>query len=235
MSKVNCLKSKWISLIKTRDWIPDRQRDLPKVKVLTGEADARSQHPCTLKLCPDQCTIQHHFLFFRFFLITCVLLLFHKKILFKNVFFNQTILKIKQKIIQWQEGKECQTNAYKKHTLDQATYIYIKSCTLGSDTFYMNNSSNFKRHFCATRQNKKINKSIKGPIGRLKKSTRTMRSLVASNLASHWRGKNQGLRAYYVPSIQLWKWGVSRAGSMAMSWLKIPAWLQHTQPLYYPI
>lgn len=28
----------------------------------------------------------------------------------------------------------------------------------------MNNSSNFKRHFCATRQNKKINKSIKWPI-----------------------------------------------------------------------
>ena len=73
--------------------------------------------------------------FFRvFFLITCVLLLFHKKILFKNVFFNQIILKIKQKIIQWQEGKECQTNAYKKQTLDQATYTYIKSCTLGSDT-----------------------------------------------------------------------------------------------------
>ena len=157
---------------------------MPKVKVLTGEADARSQHPCTLKLCPDQCTIQHHFLFFRFFffLITCVLLLFHKKILFKNVFFNQIILKIKEKIIQWQEGKECQANAYKKQTLDQATYIYIKSCTLGSDTLATWTTLPTLKDISVPHVRiKKLIKAWTGPLEDWRKP-RTRRHLVASQM-----------------------------------------------------
>ena len=61
-------------------------------------------------------------------------------------------------------------------------YIYKILYSRIRHSCYMNNSSNFERHFCATRQNKKINKSINWPIGRLKKSTHTMMHLVASQM-----------------------------------------------------
>lgn len=120
-------------------------------------------------------------------------------------------------------------------------HMYMKSCTLRSNTF--STCWTTLRHFCTMHdcQNKKINKSNNWTLGRPEKSTHTLMHLVASQTLilswlSHWRGKNQDLRAYYIPSRQLRKWGVSRAASMAMSSLKnLFGSNTHTQPLYYPI
>lgn len=70
---------------------------------------------------------------------------FHKRILLKNVFFNQLNLKIRQKIIQRQEEEEWQ-RLTKVLLVNSYTYEILYS-KIKHFFYIVNNSSNLKKIF----------------------------------------------------------------------------------------
>lgn len=96
---------------------------MPKVIVLIAEAGFRSQNPSILTLYSDQSTllVPLSFLSIFFFNYMCPAPFFHRKSLFKNVFFNQITLNIRGKV--YDDRKVKNVKCLEKQTLDQPTHV----------------------------------------------------------------------------------------------------------------